>query len=94
MNPTVSTAPGLHSHPPQPVESPAARDVRRVGLLDRTALHLGVALITWSRRSHRPRLDSRSTHERRANQLEQQLAALARERAGERLLKLTAPPRP
>ncbi|WP_411699144.1 hypothetical protein [Conyzicola sp.] len=48
-----TTLPGRHDHPPQPVSSarPAvARPARRVGLLDRAALHLGLALITWGRR--------------------------------------------
>ena len=37
-----------HQHPP----SPLARVVRarRVSLADRVALHLGLALVTWSRR--------------------------------------------
>ena len=42
--------------------------VRRVGLLDRTALHLGVALIKWGRRPASSKL------ERRANRLERALA--------------------
>lgn len=54
---TVTTTGHLH-HPPQPVRPPAttaattpeARPVRRVGALDRAALHLGVALIKWGRR--------------------------------------------
>jgi hypothetical protein len=36
-----------HNHPPSNVR-PASE--RRVGLADRIALHLGIALITWSRR--------------------------------------------
>ena len=36
-----------HPHPPSGVR-PAS--IRRVGLADRVALHLGIALITWSRR--------------------------------------------
>jgi hypothetical protein len=57
-------------------------------VLDRIALHLGVALITWSRRSRA--LESR---ERRANRSEQQLAVLERERAAERMLRLIVPAR-
>jgi hypothetical protein len=51
------------------------QQVRRVGLADRAALHLGVALIKWGRRpvSSAPQL------ERRANRLERALAAQARE---------------
>jgi hypothetical protein len=36
-----------HAHPPSRAGSSA---VRRVRLADRVALHLGLALITWSRR--------------------------------------------
>lgn len=64
------------------------RPVRRVGLADRLALRLGIALITWSRRPLT--LESR---ERRATRVEQQLARLAREQAAERSLRLIAPPR-
>ena len=81
MNTTLSTAPGRLDHPPQPTAS-----VRRVGLFDRLALHLGVALIQWGRRPLK--VDSR---ERRANRIEQQLARLERERQVERSLRLTAP---
>ena len=72
MNATLTTAPGRQDHPPQPI---APQPVRRVGTLDRIALHLGVALIKWGRRP-RP-LESR---ERRANRVEHELARLARER--------------
>lgn len=51
----------------------AVRPARRVGLLDRAAMHLGVALIRWGRRPG-PEL---ARHERRANRLE--LAVLTRE---------------
>jgi hypothetical protein len=47
------TAPARHDHPPQPAPPPETHSVRRVGLLDRAALHLGVALIRWGRRSMR-----------------------------------------
>ena len=70
MNATLTTAPGRHDHPPQPgPEYPT----RRVGALDRLALHLGVALVTWSRRP-RP-----GWGERRAHRAEQRLALLARD---------------
>jgi hypothetical protein len=39
---------GRHDHPPQP--EPTPRPVRRVGPLDRAAMHLGLALIRWGRR--------------------------------------------
>ena len=48
--------------------------VRRVGLVDRAALHLGVALIKWGRRP-----GSAPQYERRANVLER--ALLSNERA-------------
>ncbi len=62
--------------------------VRRVNLLDRIALHVGIALITWGRRPLA--IESR---ERRASRVEQQLARLERERAHERLQRLTLPVR-
>ena len=46
--------------------------VRRVGLVDRAALHLGVALIKWGRRPGAP------ARERRVNRVE--LALLHRDR--------------
>lgn len=80
MNATLTTAPGRQDHPPQPA---LAHPVRRVGTLDRLALHLGVALIKWGRR---PRLVE--SRERRASRYEQQLAALVREREYERAYRL------
>jgi hypothetical protein len=56
------------THPQHP------QQVRRVGLADRAALHLGVALIKWGRR---PAVAAQ--YERRANRLERALAAQARE---------------
>jgi len=50
MHTELTTLPGRHDHPPQTVSAPQPHQVRRVGLLDRTALHLGVALIKWGRR--------------------------------------------
>ncbi|WP_166788748.1 hypothetical protein [Cryobacterium sp. HLT2-28] len=49
MHTTLSTKPGRHDHPPQPgpeqaPERPQPRP-RRVGPIDRLALHMGVALI-------------------------------------------------
>ena len=60
--------------------------VRRVGALDRLALHVGIALIKWGRRP-----GSIESRERRATRVEQQLARLERERAHERQLHLTVP---
>lgn len=82
----VSTISGRHEHPPQPVHAHEERSARRVGLLDRAALHLGIALITWGRRTRK--IESR---ERRANRAEQHLARLARERAAERWIHLNLP---
>ena len=50
MHTELTTLPGRHDHPPQTVSTVQPHPVRRVGLLDRTALHLGVALIKWGRR--------------------------------------------
>jgi len=50
MHTQSATLPGRHEHPPQSVAVVAERPVRRVGLLDRAALRLGVALIMWGRR--------------------------------------------
>jgi len=85
VNTTLSTVRGRQSHPPHEPE-PRSHPVRRVGLVDRVALRLGIALITWSRRPL-----SLETRERRATRIEQQLARLAREQAAERRLRLIAP---
>ena len=87
MNTTLSPA-QLRSttHPPQPVETATGDyEPRRVGFIDRLALHVGVALITWGRRPHG------ESRERRANRVEQQLARLERERVAERTLRLLEP---
>lgn len=85
MSSTLTTVRGRHDHPPiQTLSHP----VRRVGTLDRLALHLGVALIKWGRR---PQLVE--SRERRANRYEQQLARLERERHYERTATLMLPPR-
>lgn len=76
----------LQSHPPQQREELEQRPVRSVSLPDRIALRLGLALITWSRRTHRP-----ESRERRANRIEQHLARLDRERTTERELRLLVP---
>jgi hypothetical protein len=86
VNTTVSTTPGRHDHPPQPVHAHRPHPVRRVNLLDRAALHLGVALIKWGRRQY---LDE--SRARRAREAQQYLARLDRERATERLLHLNVP---
>jgi hypothetical protein len=85
MNTTVSATPGRHDHPPQPVQFHRPHP-RRVSLLDRAALHLGVALVKWSRR---PYLDE--SRVRLARERQQYLARLDRERAAARLLHLNVP---
>lgn len=86
MNTTLSTTLGRHEHPPQPVGEQLRHMVRRVGPLDRAALHLGVALITWGRRPLV--VESR---EQRANRAKQHVARLDRERAAERWFHLNVP---
>ena len=88
MNTTLSTAPGRHDNPPELVLQPEALPIRRVTLLDRAALSIGIALIKWGRRPLA--IESR---ERRASRIEQQLARLERERAFERQARLTLPVR-
>lgn len=83
MNRSASHEIARTIHPPIAVES-----TRRVALIDRAALHLGVALIKWGRR---PQVSA--SRERRAHRSEQYLARLARERAAERMLRLHAPQR-
>ncbi len=87
MNTTLST---VSDRLENPIEQQAAPrfERRRVGPLDRVALHLGVALVAWSRR---PRtIESR---ERRARRFEQYIARLERERVAERELLLRLPRR-
>ena len=58
MNTKSTVTPGRLDHPPQPLGTGTTPGTshgtphvaRRVGLLDRAALHLGVALIKWGRR--------------------------------------------
>jgi len=88
MNTTLSSAPRRLDHPPQSQASPDEHLVRRVGLADRIALHLGVTLIAWGRRP-----SVIASRERRANRREQQLARLARERQWERAARLNLPVR-
>ena len=48
MRTQLATSTRRHDHPPQPIPTTTAR---RVGPLDRAALRLGLALITWGRRT-------------------------------------------
>lgn len=88
MNATMTTLESRQAHPPQQVVHVEPTPVRRVNTIDRIALHLGFALIRWGRRPHR--LESR---ERRATVREQLIAREARERAVQRSMLLTLPPR-
>jgi hypothetical protein len=60
---TTLTAPRRHEHPPQQVES--QRPARRVGLVDRLALRVGLALVVWGRRPARVRAERFVTHAER-----------------------------
>jgi hypothetical protein len=82
MNDTVTTTPGRLYHPPErPAdEQQQQRVLRRVGVVDRIALHLGVALITWSRRPRHPR-SSLSVVARAEHQLRRERLVQARARA-------------
>lgn len=88
MNTTLSTDTRRHDHPPQPMLDAPAQPIRRVNLLDRIALTVGIALIKWGRRPL-----SIESRERRASRIEQQLVRLDRERAFERDARLTLPVR-
>ncbi|PRY68384.1 hypothetical protein B0I08_10486 [Glaciihabitans tibetensis] len=76
MKTPLATAPVLHAHPPQPVHTPQPHPVRRVGLLDRAALHLGVALIRWGRRPTRAERRTRATLSPEAQNARRQLEEL------------------
>lgn len=86
MNSTLSTVRGRHDHPPIEQSEARPHQARRVALLDRIALHAGIALIKWGRRPL-----SIESRERRANRIEQQLARIERERLAERSLRLSTP---
>ena len=88
---TITThAASTAQHPPSPASIPArSRAVaRRVGLIDRLALRVGVALVAWSRR---PRLlDERAEREQR---LRLERSTAERERHWQRLALQLLPPR-
>jgi len=69
MNTTLTTE---SRHEPSVHLEQHSQSVRRVGVVDRAALHLGVALIKWGRRPGTP------ARERRVNRVE--LALLHRDR--------------
>lgn len=83
--PQTQAPPNQNQHPPSHT---TAATPQRVRLVDRLALQLGLALITWSRRSRNP-----ESWERRALRVEQELARESREHAALRLALRTAPPR-
>ena len=70
MNATLATPAAETRHPVQPIPP---QTQRRVGIVDRAALHLGVALIKWGRRP-----GATPARERRVNRVE--LALLHRDR--------------
>jgi hypothetical protein len=74
MNSTLATE-LRHEHPVQhDLPEQHYQPERRVGLADRAALHLGVALIKWGRRPV-----TTPQYERRANRLERALAGQQRD---------------
>ena len=100
MNAVLSSTPGRHDHPPQsthpsqstpesrPIQDRPSHPVRRVSIVDRAALHLGLALIRWGRRPLE--LESR---ERRVVRFEEHTARLERERQWQRWQILNLPHR-
>jgi len=60
MNSTLTAKTSRHAHPPQLERVRAS--TRRVSLLDRLALRLGLALIMWGRRPVRARTERYITH--------------------------------
>lgn len=86
MNTTMTAERSRHEHPSPAAEQRERHEARRVGLVDRVALHVGVALVKWGRRPLA--VESR---ERRANRVEQRLALLERELAAERMRLLNTP---
>ena len=75
MNTTLTTE---RRHSP-PLTEAASHPIRHLTLLDRAALHLGLALIRWGRRSRR----ELARDERRATAYERHLTLLQREIAYE-----------
>ncbi|MBH0109316.1 hypothetical protein I6E81_03975 [Salinibacterium sp. NG22] len=82
MNELLAASKDRRAHPSEPHhhDQPRQAAVRRVGVIDRLALHLGVALITWSRRPHRARLIA-SAELLAEHQLRRERLAHARARA-------------
>ena len=86
MRTPLVTEIGHHEHPPQPSQTATPesqaketielRPVRRIGILDRAALHLGVALIRWGRRPAKRTRRVRTTLSREAYEAQRQAEAL------------------
>lgn len=94
MDSSLSTAPGRHHHPPETVRLEVRRRQHRVGFVDRLALHVGVALVTWSRRPLA--LESRATADPREDQArrhQNRLAEAQRRCEAERSARMTVPGR-
>jgi hypothetical protein len=84
VNTTLSASVDVQStHPPQSLPVTTASK-RQVSLADRVALHVGLALITWSRRSHAS--SATASYDVRCARTE-------RTDANERLWRLSIPPR-
>ena len=81
MNVTLTSTTGLHEHPPSVRYQP-----RTVGVFDRVALHVGIALIKWGRRPRRIMSREQSSREYRTR-----VEQAERERAAERRLRLNGP---
>jgi hypothetical protein len=87
VNTTLSTPVDeqQHLHPPSSFDH--VSNARTVSLADRVALHLGLALITWSRR---PRtVASRESHEQLRTRREAAFARAKREREWQLALYLS-----
>ncbi len=89
MNTTLSTTrpSRQQQHPPSPTPNNRA-PAQRVGLIDRLALQLGVALVAWSRR---PR--EHDSRERQARRIANARATEQREAAQQRMLLQLLSPR-
>lgn len=87
---TMTTRPSHPQHERSSRSSTTSSNVpaRRVTLVDRVALHLGIALVQWSRRS-----SVAVHHDRRAARVRQELDREQRERLLQRQLLMLLPPR-
>ncbi|MGV3733440.1 MAG: hypothetical protein ACO1N6_08580 [Microcella sp.] len=90
MSTITTRADRTAQHPPSPASIPARPrpTAHRVGLIDRIALRIGVALVVWSRRARV--LDGRA---HRARRVQQSMAVEQREQQWQRLALQLLPPR-